>query len=98
MDGTYQVFLETPMGKMQGTLYLETKGEELEGYLEAMGNRNKIEQGKVIGNEAEFSGQIRHFLGSISYQAKIQINDGKVEAKVNSNMGVFKVTGKKISQ
>lgn len=96
MDGIYQVFLNTPMGRIEGKLFLKQEGENLEGYLEALGNQNKIERGSVNGNLGEFSGKISYFLGTISYQAKVKIEQEKLQAIVSSNLGEFQVIGTKL--
>lgn len=97
-DGIYQISLETPMGKMQGNLFLETKEGSVSGYIEAMGGKNYFQGGNYFNHRYEFEGKISYFLGSISYQAKVQIQGKNLIADVVSNFGNFKINGNKIER
>lgn len=53
-DGTFNVSINTPMGKQEGTLHLNQAGEELSGSMTAQGDNAEIKNGKVDGDVASW--------------------------------------------
>lgn len=50
--GTYNIEINTPMGKQEGTLTLSQEGDSLSGNMAAMGESVDIENGAVNGDTA----------------------------------------------
>lgn len=96
MEEIYQGSIETPMGKIQGRVMFKTKGNQLEGYIEAKGVKSYFTNGKVNQNIYIFSGTISYLLGKIKYNANAKIENGKLEAVANTNFGKFIIHGKKV--
>lgn len=90
--------MKTPFGIEQGKITFIINNESLRGILEGMGSKNEFYNGKIKGNNFEFSGQIRKFIVNIQYSAKGTLNNDMLSASVNTNYGVFSVTGKLVSQ
>ena len=53
-DGTYNVSINTPMGKQEGKLTLAQDGTELTGEMEQGGDKSPIKNGKVDGDKASW--------------------------------------------
>ena len=49
--GTYTMEMNTPMGKQEGKLVIESADGALTGHMESMGNKADIENGKVDGDK-----------------------------------------------
>lgn len=50
--GTYNVTINTPMGKQEGVLHLEEDGGDLTGSMEQGGDKVDIKNGSVAGDKA----------------------------------------------
>ncbi len=96
MDGIYELNLNTPMGITKGKVTLKTNGENISGILEIMGMKNDLKNGKVKQNQCYFKGNIKNNAINIQYEimAKLEVNILNIYAK--TNMGEFKIQGKKI--
>ena len=55
VEGIYILKLDTPMGELTGKLELKMENGELCGYLETLGTKNKLADGKQEGNKCAFS-------------------------------------------
>ena len=53
-DGKYNVTINTPMGKQEGVLTLQSSGTELTGTMEQGGDSVPIKNGKVDGDKASW--------------------------------------------
>ena len=51
-NGTWNVVINTPMGKQEGVLVLAQDGEALSGSMSAQGDTAEIKNGKVAGDTA----------------------------------------------
>ncbi len=58
IDGTYDMSLNTPMGKQEGKLHLAVDGGALTGSMEQMGNKVDLANGKVDGNKLSWEASI----------------------------------------
>ncbi len=57
-DGTWNMTLNTPMGKQEGTLNLATDGGSLTGTMEQMGNSVEIANGSADGDTLKWDASI----------------------------------------
>ena len=96
MDGIYEIKLNTPMGAMSGKVTLKTNGENIDGVLEIMGMKNNLNGGRVKGNQCYFKGNIKNNALNIEYELMGQLTGNILKIFAKTNMGEFKLQGKKI--
>lgn len=96
MDGIYEIKLNTPMGAMSGKVTLKTNGENIDGVLEIMGMKNNLNGGRVKGNQCYFKGNIKNNELNIEYELMGQLTGNILNIFAKTNMGEFKLQGKKI--
>lgn len=96
MDGIYEIKLNTPMGAMSGKVMLKTNGENIDGVLEIMGMKNNLNGGRVKGNQCYFKGNIKNNALNIEYELMGQLTGNILNIFAKTNMGEFKLQGKKI--
>lgn len=96
MDGIYEIKLNTPMGAMNGKVTLKTNGENIDGVLEIMGMKNNLNGGRVKGNQCYFKGNIKNNALNIEYELMGQLTGNILNIFAKTNMGEFKLQGKKI--
>ena len=96
MDGIYQIIFNTPMGKMEGKLMLKTNGENIEGIIEIMGTKNSLTNGKVKENQCYFSGNMQNNAINLKYEIMAKLQNDLLMIYAKTNMGEFKMQGKKI--
>jgi hypothetical protein len=94
----YNITMITPFGTQKGRITFVINGESLTGVLEGMGTKSKFIDGKISDDNFEFSGEIKTFLARIKYAAKGTLNNDALTASVNTNYGIFSVTGNLVSQ
>lgn len=96
MDGLYEMNIKTPMGNIQAKVKLITNGNNLSGYIEAMGKRNDFSGGRVNGNNFMISGSINASIATIKYDIQGSVQGNILDVNANTNMGSFKLQGKRI--
>ena len=96
MDGIYEIKLNTPMGAMSWKVTLKTNGEKIDGVLEIMGMKNNLNGGRVKGNQCYFKGNIKNNALNIEYELMGQLTGNILNIFAKTNMGEFKLQGKKI--
>lgn len=96
MDGIYEIKLNTPMGAMSGKVTLKTNGENIDGVLEIMGMKNNLNGGRVKENQCYFKGNIKNNALNIEYELMGQLTGNILNIFAKTNMGEFKLQGKKI--
>ncbi|OOM10708.1 hypothetical protein [Clostridium saccharobutylicum] len=94
----YNITMKTPFGTQNGRITFVINGSSLTGVLEGMGSKSKFINGKINGDDFEFSGEIKTLLIKIHYFAKGTLNNNKLTASVNTNHGIFSVTGHLVSK
>lgn len=96
MDGVYQVNLKTPMGAMSGKVILKTNGETIEGILEIMGMKHNLSNGRVKQNQCYFKGSMQNNAMNLQYEIMGELQNNILNIYAKTNMGEFKLQGKKI--
>lgn len=96
MDGIYEISINTPMGAMSGKVTLKTNGENITGVLEIMGMKHNLSEGRVKGNQCYFKGSIKNNALNIDYEIMGQLMGNTLNIYAKTNMGEFKLQGKKI--
>lgn len=97
MDGLYELNIQTPMGNIASKVKLVTNGNNLSGYIEALGKRNEFSGGRVIGNNLFISGAINASIATIKYEIKGTVQGNILNINANTNMGSFTLQGKRIA-
>lgn len=93
LDGKYKSSLNTPMGAINGTITLMSRGNNVEGIIETMGMKNTFNGLRVNENQCKFSGKFNTPLGNIEYTAICIVNNNNLELTANTNKGNFTITG-----
>ncbi|WP_026887078.1 hypothetical protein [Clostridium beijerinckii] len=98
MTKIYDVVLNAPFGSQQGRITFIINGESLTGVIDGTGFKSKFNNGRIHGNNFEFSGEIKILLAKLKYSAKGILNGNLLSASVDTKYGTFSVTGSLISQ
>ena len=96
MDGIYKINLNTPMGKMEGKIFLKTIGDNIEGTLEIMGMKHNLNNGKTKGNQCYFKGTMQNNAMNLQYEIMGELQNDILNLYAKTNMGEFKLQGRKI--
>ena len=96
MNQNFKIFMRTQMGVLNGFLNLKQVNNELMGNINFNGKSYEFRNGKINGNNFEFSGILKVFLKKINYNAIGEINNKNITININTNMGSFKIEGEKI--
>ncbi len=62
MNENYNITIQTPMGAEKDTITFVVDGDVLSNLLNIMGEKNDFSNGKLNGNEFEFSGKIKKLI------------------------------------
>ncbi|MBT8339616.1 MAG: hypothetical protein HKP58_10445 [Desulfatitalea sp.] len=88
VDGTYEVSMDTPMGKQTSTLTFKTDGDVLSGSMSnpMMGDAN-FDGGKVSGDSVEFAVEVSSPMGKVSLEFKGTLDGDKISGEVKTPFG-----------
>lgn len=95
INGTYQVVLHTTMGKKNGSLNVQAKGETIGGTLSIMNYENLIDEGRFDGNHCILKGLLNTLMGEVSYTIVCVIEGDILNGTVKTSKGDMRLTGKK---
>lgn len=95
LDGKYSCTLNTPMGALNGSITLMSRGNDVQGILEIMGMRNGFNGKRTRQNECGFKGDFNTPIGNIEYTATCIVNGNELELITSTNKGNFKILGKR---
>lgn len=98
LDGKYGCSLNTPMGALNGTVTLMSRGNNVQGILEIMGMKNEFNGVRTKDNECNFKGNLNTPMGAIEYTAICIVNGNELELMTTTNKGNFKILGKRLCQ
>jgi len=94
VDGTYNINLETPMGKRTGKLTLKTDGGSLSGTFAAEGGENTFAGGTVSGEEIAFMVEVSTPMGQIKLDFKGTVSGDAISGQVQAGeFGSFPFNG-----
>jgi hypothetical protein len=96
VDGTYNIEIDTPMGKMEEKFILKTKGGVLTGKVESQMGAHDI-KGKVSGNNFSWESDIEGPMGTmhLTITGKVAGNDITGEVKAG-DFGSSPFKGKRV--
>lgn len=96
MNESYEITMQTPVGKKTGTIRLVSDGGVLSGYIKAMGYLSSFKNGVIEGDAIAFSGILNAGFLQISYKAKGRIDGKNLTADAYTKWGTFKILGTQI--
>ena len=94
VDGTYNITVDTPMGKMESTLTLVINGDSLSGNAtSAMMGTVEFSGGKVDGNSFSFEMEMNSPMGKMEMSNTGTVDGDNISGEVKSSMGNSAYTG-----
>jgi hypothetical protein len=95
IDGTWNVSINSPMGKQKGVLELRTEGDKLFGTGKAMGNTMEVLDGAVDGDNVTFAMEINRPM-TMRMEFKLAVTGDTIAGEVKAGMlGKQKVSGER---
>ena len=82
VDGTYNVEMETPMGKQPGKLTLKTDGNSLSGTFSGAQGEQSFSGGTVSGDDVAWSISMSGAMGQIQLDFKGTVTGDEISGQV----------------
>ena len=97
VDGTYNVEVDTPLGKQTAKLILKVDGNVLSGSIEAeMTGIKEFSGGTVNGDEIEWSMELDSPMGKLNLEYKGKITGDEISGEVKvGDFGTSPLKGKR---
>ena len=96
VDGTYNIEIDTPMGKMTEKLILKTDGSKLSGSMDSQFGTNNFSGGTVKGNEVSWGMEISGPMGQMKLTYKGKVTGKAISGEVKAgDFGTSPFKGKK---
>ena len=94
LDGTYNIKVDVPIGRKDGTINLSTKGDIVSAESDAPIVGKQHLEGHAEGDTftAEGSGKVK-FMGKIDYTLKGEVSGDNLHIDISSNKGNFTLDG-----
>ena len=97
VDGTWQITVDTPMGKQEGKLVLKTQGTTLTGTQEGQNGSMPLDGGKVSGNKLTWTSEMTQPF-AMKLEFEVTVNGDQMSGGVKAgNFGTSPLTGKRIA-
>jgi hypothetical protein len=98
IDGTYNVEIDTPMGKQTAKLTLKTEGSALSGSMDSpIGGVNEFSGGTVSGDEVTWSIELDSPMGKMNLEQKATVTGDEISGEVKAgDFGSMPFKGKRI--
>lgn len=96
VDGTYNIEMETPLGRQEAVLKLAAAGEKLAGSIEASLGKADF-TGTVNGNDLFCSVEVSSPMGKVKLDINGTVSGGAISGSVKAgSFGTLTFKGKKI--
>ena len=97
IDGTYNITVDTPIGKQETELTLRTDGESLSGSSKSSMGSAEFSGGKVNDDNFEFEIEINGPMGMMKLTQVGMVKGNDISGEVKSSFGSFRpfIPGKK---
>jgi hypothetical protein len=96
IDGTYEMEIDTPMGKQEAKLTMKAAGNKLTGTMENSMGKNDI-SGIVNGNDASWELELSSPMGSMKLEFSGKVTGVEIAGKVKiGSFGTSQFTGRKV--
>lgn len=97
IDGTYKIKADTPMGKMESTLTLQTDGDILSGSMSSnMMGTIEFSGGKVAGNSFSFDMTMNGPMGKMDMTTSGIVDGDNISGEVKTSMGNMGYNGERV--
>jgi hypothetical protein len=96
IDGTYNIEIDTPMGKQEAKLNMKAAGNKLTGTMEnTMGNSDIT--GTVKGSDVSWEMELNSPMGSMKLEFSGKVTGGEIKGEVKiGSFGSAQFTGSKV--
>jgi hypothetical protein len=96
VDGTYNLEIDTPMGKQEAKLIVKTQGGKITGMMENSMGKNDI-TGSAKDNELSWSMELNSPMGNMKLEFSGKVNGGEIAGEVKLGaFGTAPFKGKKV--
>ena len=95
--GSWQLVMESPMGRREPKLDLQVNGDELSGTWTGQMGANAFTGGKVEGDTLSFTMEMAAMGQSITMNFSGKVEGDKLTGEVQSPRGAMPITGTRIS-
>lgn len=95
INGTYQIVMETLMGKRYGKLTLHENKKFLSGNINILGHDNEIKAGIVVDRICRFAGEFVTPIRNIIFLAEGSVSEADVNLKIFTEKYIMSISGKK---
>ncbi len=96
VDGTYNVEIDTPMGKQESKLILKTDGDALSGSMESPMGTMEFSGGKVSGDNVTFEMEISSPMGQMKLECNLKVSGDEISGEVKAgDFGTSPLKGKR---
>jgi len=97
VDGTYNVEIDTPMGKQESKLTLKTDGDALSGSMDSPMGTMEFSGGKVSGDDISWEMEISSPMGKINLEYNLKVSGDDITGEVKAgNFGSSPLKGKRM--
>lgn len=96
VDGTYNVEIDTPMGKQESKLTLKTDGDKLSGSVESPMGTLEFSGGKVSGDDVSWNMEIESPMGKMDLTYNLKVSGDNISGEVKAgDFGSSPLKGKR---
>ncbi len=97
IDGIYNIEFTTPRGKQSGKVKLKTDGNSLSGTYTTERGEQPLTDGKVTGDEVEWSITVSTPAGQMKNSYKGKVSGDELSGQVQGGFGTVTFTGKRLT-
>lgn len=93
VSGTYEITVQTPLGKQTGSLTLTVEESSLTGTLVNSNGSFDLTDGRVHGNEVQFTTKIKTPMGKLKAQISGKVEGDTFKGTANLPLGSAEIEG-----
>ena len=96
VDGTYNIEIDTPMGKQESKLTLKTDGDAVSGSMDTPMGTLEFSGGKVSGDNVSWESEISGPMGSMKLEYNLTVSGDDISGEVKAgDFGSSPLKGKR---
>ena len=96
VDGTYNIEIDTPMGKQESSLVLKVDGDAVSGSMASPMGTMEFSGGKVSGDAASWEMEIDSPMGKMNLEYNVKISGDDISGEVKAgSFGSSPLKGKR---
>lgn len=92
-ERTYTIYMHTPLGEREGTLFAERNGQKLNGWLDVLKHREPFEGTVDEDGNCRITGEFVTLMRRVAYTATGQISDFSIHLEVKDERNIFELSG-----